>query len=618
MKKLLHILLIFVSLCPPLVAESSLWPGKDSFGFKQQVEFLPADEAFTPELVILNDKNIQIVWQIAPGYYLYKHKFQFQFETQQPKIEVVALPAGKAKTDEHFGDVEVYYQNVQAQLQLGGHDANKTYRLEIGYQGCADAGLCYPPMRKTFDVTLPVDTSISTSRLDNNFSSGTDNTNLLSEQDNLATRLATQSLFINMMQFFGFGLLLALTPCILPMIPILSGLIAGQSGQMTTRKATALSTTYVVAMASAYALAGVVAGLAGQNMQATLQHPYVLVSFAAIFVLLSLSMFGFYELQLPSSWQQRLNELSNKQRGGTYLGVAAMGFLSALIASPCITPPLAAALLYISQTGDAMLGAGALFSLAFGMGIPLIVIGAGQGKFLPKTGAWMVRIKVAFGVILLGVAIWILSRVIDGPLTLVLWGALLLGCAVFMHAFESLPNPDSAGEKLIKALGLTTAFAGVVMLVGAATGQRDPLAPLSFNPPSPDQHQSLPFVQIKGVEGLSNALASSSNPMMLDFYADWCVACLELEEHTFTDEKVRHALQTFKLLQTDITQNDQEDQALLNEFELFGPPAVLFFDSSGKEIRHARIVGYLPPDKFVIHLQEILKYLDANAWTKQI
>ncbi|HBC58244.1 MAG TPA: hypothetical protein DCZ03_13880, partial [Gammaproteobacteria bacterium] len=442
--------------------------------------------------------------------------------------------------------------------------------------------------------------------------------NLLSEQDNLASKLATQSLFINMIQFFGFGLLLALTPCILPMIPILSGLIAGQSGQITTSKAAALSTTYVVAMASAYALAGVVAGLAGQNLQAALQHPYVLVTFAAVFVLLSLSMFGLYELQLPGSWQQRLNELSNKQRGGTYLGVAVMGFLSALIASPCITPPLAAALLYISQTGDALLGAGALFSLAFGMGVPLIAIGAGQGRFLPKTGPWMVRIKAVFGVILLGVAIWILSRIIDGPLTLVLWGALLLGCAVFMHAFESLPNPDSPAEKLIKVFGLTTAFAGVVMLVGAATGQRDPLAPLKFEPLASTQHQSLPFVTIKGVDGLNQALASSANPVMLDFYADWCVACIELEKYTFADKKVQESLRTFKLLQTDITENDNQDQALLNEFELFGPPAVLFFDSSGEEIRHARIVGYLPPEKFILHLQEILKFLDANAGTKPI
>jgi thiol:disulfide interchange protein DsbD len=587
-----------------------------------ETEFLPPDQAFQFSAEAQDASSIIARWQVEDGYYLYRDKMRFALKNAAGmSLGKISLPPGKVEEDEFFGRVEIYPQDVEVALPLtraGGE--SRTIVLETQYQGCAEAGLCYPPITKTASLKLPAYGAGAAPSVSASISSGSSGVNaegssspdFQSEQDRLADRLANGGIWLNVVGFFGAGLLLAFTPCVFPMIPILSGVIAGQGASIDTRKAFLLSLTFVLAMAMTYTVAGIIVGLSGENVQALFQNPWVLTVFAAIFVLLALSMFGFYELQMPAGVQSRLAALSSRQQGGTFIGAGVMGLLSALIVGPCVTAPLIAALLYIAHTGDAALGGVALFALSLGMGAPLLVIGTSAGKFMPKAGPWMEATKAVFGVLLLGVAIWLLERILPTAVTMVLWALLLIVSGIYMGAFDAVREGVSGWFRLWKGLGLAMSIYGALLLVGAAGGSNDVLQPLKrvliAEDGAPSQ-ASLEFQQVKGTEGLERALQAATTqgkPAMLDFYADWCVACKEMEKYTFSDARVQAALSNTVLLQTDVTGNDAQDRALLKSLGLFGPPAILFYTAGGEERPERRVIGYMPPEEFSQHVHQAL------------
>ena len=580
-------------------------------------DLLPADEAFRPDVVVSDANTLTADWQIADGYYLYRERFEFSL-ADNPEVTLLPakLPEGKHKHDEFFGDIQVYHHQVAATLPLKrtGNEA-APIKLTVKYQGCAERGVCYPPMSKTFDLLLPAANAASSDTPPP--AAGGKTTTTLSEQDAIAHQLIEGNLFATLLAFFGFGLLLAFTPCVFPMIPILSSIIVGRGEKITARHGFVLSLVYVLAMAATYTVAGVIAGLFGENLQAAFQNPWILSAFAAVFVLLALSMFGFYDLQMPSFIQGRLTDISNRQKGGNLGGVAVMGFLSALIVGPCVAAPLAGALIYIGQTGDAVLGGLALFALSLGMGAPLIAIGTGAGKLLPRAGRWMDAIKAVFGVLLLAVAIWMLERILPAQITMALWAALLILSSIYLRAMDALPVEASGWMRLWKGVGVVSLVYGVLLLIGAASGSHDPLRPLQGvlaasgaggGTVAMADEAHLPFTRVKTVEDLNRELAAareSGQPVMLDFYADWCVSCKEMEKYTFSDAAVRQALSDYRLLQADVTDNNAADKALLKHYNLIGPPSILFYDRSGQQRKEMALVGFKPADAFLKHLQTL-------------
>jgi thiol:disulfide interchange protein DsbD len=556
-------------------------------------QFLPVDEAFSFTATTVNAGWVELGWQIAEGYYLYRDQLAFETTVSGQAVGQPVMPEGQSKHDEYFGDTVVYYRELLLRLPVQSDSGSMD--LTVRYQGCAEDGICYPPTVKTVSLDL------TTTGVSERGTAGQVSPQPVSEEDRLAGLIRDGSLGWVMAAFFGFGILLAFTPCVLPMVPILSSIIVGQGDRISTARAISLSLAYVLAMSLTYTVAGVAAALLGQNLQAAFQHPAILISFSAVFVVLSLSMFGFYELQIPASWQTRLASTSQDQKGGTLVGAGVMGFLSALIVGPCVAAPLTAALIVIGQTGDAIRGGAALFLLSLGMGAPLIAFGASAGRLLPKAGPWMNAVKAAFGILLLGVAIWMLERIIPPAATLVLWAALLVGSGVFMGAMSPLGESASGGRKLGKAVGLLAMVYGVILLVGAASGGSDPLRPLAGGLLGGKHQEALAFKRIKSTADLDRELASASAEgrlTMLDFYADWCVSCKEMERYTFHDPTVLAELEGAVLLQADVTANDDEDQALLKRFGIFGPPTIAFFDTTGAEMRGFRQVGYASADDF--------------------
>ena len=433
----------------------------------------------------------------------------------------------------------------------------------------------------------------------------------LTEQDRLA-RLLTGSPAAAIFAFFVAGLLLAFTPCVFPMVPILSGIIVGQGDRLKTMRAFWLSLVYVLAMAVTYTVAGVLAGLFGQNLQAVFQNPWIISAFVVVFILLALSMFGFYDLQVPSRLQTRLTEASNRQQGGGFWGVAVMGFLSALIVGPCVAPPLMAALIVIGSSGDALLGGSALFALSMGMGVPLILFGVSAGKLVPRAGPWMDAVKAVFGVGLLALAIWMLERILPGGLIMLVWGALAIACGIYLGALERIEPGSSGWKKLWKSLGVLLLVLGILELVGAAAGGDYWLRPLEGvgGParPAAVAHET-EFVRIKSLGDLAGELeraAGAGQGAMFDFYADWCVECKRMERNTFPDPRVSGLMEGMRLLQADVTANDATDQELMRAFDIIGPPAILFFDRSGDEMKAYRLVGYFDPEEFSAHLERVL------------
>ncbi len=567
-------------------------------------EFLDPAVAFKPSARALDGQTIEVSYDIAKGYYLYRDKFRVVIDSDAATAGTPAMPKGKEKDDENFGKVEVYYKAVTFRVPVE-RNASGTLplTLKLTSQGCADAGVCYPPQTQNVILTLPdpaTTPSVAASAAASGAQSG-------DESGLIAATLKDAGFWAILAFFFLAGLGLSLTPCVLPMIPILSGIIAGQGHQASHARGFALSLTYVLGMALTYAAAGVAAGLTGTLLSAALQNVWVLGGFALVFVILSFSMFGFYELQLPTALQSKLSEESGHLQGGRGLGVFLMGALSALIVGPCVAAPLAGALLYIGQTGDAVLGGTALFVMALGMGAPLIAVGVAGGSLLPKAGPWMEGVKKGFGVLLLATAVWLVSPVLPSVVPMLAWAALLIIPAIFLHAIDPLPPHAKGWQRFWKGIGIVMLLTGAALLVGALAGNRDPLQPLAGlrGGAMAAETKKLPFERVTSLAELEQKVMAAGRPVMLDFYADWCVSCKEMEKFTFADAQVQAKLAGFTLLKADVTANSDDDKALLARFGLFGPPGILFFDASGREIKSIRVVGYQDAGRFLQTLAQV-------------
>jgi thiol:disulfide interchange protein DsbD len=582
----------------------------------EEPEFLTVDQAFVLTTDTAPDGALHARWEMPDGYYLYRHRFEFKLrDGTAASLGAAEIPPGKNKVDEWFGDVEVYYHSAQARVPVSAPGLT-TLEIGIGYQGCADAGLCYPP--ETRWVTIPVvggaaagggpPVSGSTPT-----ASGTDDFPV-SEEQQLASLLTSGGLAGALAIFFLAGIALTFTPCVLPMVPILSSIIVGEGDTISRARATTLSVVYVVGMALTYAMVGSLVGLFGAslNLRAALQSPPVLITFSVVFVLLAMSMFGFYELRLPARLHNALAAAGDRQQGGKYVGVFIMGALSSLVVSPCVSAPLAGALVYISATGDAVLGGLALFALGLGMGLPLIAIGASGGHLLPRAGAWMDSVKAVFGVMLLAVAVWLLERVVPAPVTLALWAALAIGSGVYLGAFEF--GERHGWGRLWKATGVFSLVYGVLLLIGAASGANDPLRPLgpltAAAAPAGAVESSQPAWQpVKTLADLDAGLAAAraaGKPALLDLYADWCVSCKVMERNVFPREAVAAGLRQFHLLRADVTRNDEHDRALMDAYGLFGPPSLVFFADDGREINEYRLQGEVAAEPLARHLEAVL------------
>ncbi|ABB75970.1 thiol:disulfide interchange protein DsbD [Nitrosospira multiformis ATCC 25196] len=608
---------------------------------QEEQELLPPDEAFKLKVKARDANTLVAQFEPAKNYYLYKDKVAFKPQTPGTTVENISLPQGEMKSDVTFGEVEVFNEPFEALISLKRTaPSGDKLTLVATYQGCNEPiGVCYAPISKVIDLTLPVakaaagavanamsaDASAATGsageRLDATdelFQSKDGSAAIETESLEIERMFQTGNFWLILTGFFGIGLLLSFTPCVFPMFPILSGIIAKGGQHVTKQRGFILALAYVLGMAITYAIAGVAAGLSGAMLSATLQNAWVLGAFALIFVTLAFSMFGFYELQLPTFFQSKISEEAGHLKGGHLTSVFGMGALSALIVGPCVAAPLAGALLYISQTRDVVLGGSALFAMALGMGLPLLLLGASAGALLPKAGAWMEGVKQSFGVLLLGVAIWLISPVIPAVVHMLLWAALLIVSAIYLHAVDPL-RPDASGpQKFLKGIGMIALLTGIALLVGVFSGSRDILQPLSklnisaagmegAKKDGLNSNEHLPFQRVKSVAELNQQILQSRNKyVMLDFYADWCVSCKEMERFTFTDPAVQARLKDVVLLQVDVTAGTPEDMELLKRFKLFGPPAILFMDKEGRQVPNVKIIGYQDTPAFLKILNAVL------------
>jgi len=578
-------------------------------------EFVPVDEAFKPILIPIDGNTVEVTFQITPGYYLYKDKISVSAVSENVQLGNLELPTGKMKFDEFFGESEVYFDDVFAVLPLARATPEAMdLELEVNFQGCAEGGLCYLPTTRLVSTSLPEATAVS------DLASLPDRNAPISEQGKLAQVITNSSIWVTIGVFFVAGLGLAFTPCVLPMVPIVSGIIAGEGENVSVSRGFFLAFVYVMGMALVYTAAGVGAAAAGLQLQATFNQPWVLVLFSGLFAFLAFGMFGAFELQMPSAVQSRLASVSGNQQSGTAVGAFIMGALSALVVTACVAPALIAALTVMAQSGDMVRGGTALFAMSLGMGAPLLAVGAAQGKLLPKAGAWMVAVKGAFGFMFLALGIWMLSRILPGSLTLALWAALVFMMGVFMGGLTTLTSDSSIAEKLGKGFGLLAILYGLLLFLGSLTGGSNPLKPLatvSFGSGvmvAEDRH--LEFQRIKTVGDLDRELAAASaagKTAILDFYADWCVSCIEMEEYTFTDAGVQEALSNTVTLQADVTANDEADQELLQRFGVFGPPTIIFFGTDGQQRHGYEVVGYMKAKDFTEHLQKAFASADTMS-----
>ena len=594
-----------------------------AFAFLVQPAF--AEEPMDPEKAYrfsvrtIDANTIEARWQIASDYYMYRQKIRFTAEPATVKLGDATFPAGKVKQDEFFGEVETYRGDIKIQIPVEAGGA-ESFTLKAMSQGCWDKGICFPPLSQQAKVSL-VEGGMSTPAMSESPAMTPAVAPLTpvddegDESSRIARVLKHGGFWLNIVSFFGFGLLLCLTPCVFPMVPILSGIIVNHGHAVTHARAFWLSLAYVLGMAVTYAAVGVAAGFSGTLLSSALQNAWVLGGFALVFVVLSFSMFGFYELQLPTALQSRLSETANKQ-GGSFGAIAVMGALSALIVGPCVAAPLAGALLYIAQTKDAVLGGAALFSMALGMGAPLILVGVFSRSLLPKAGPWMEAVKKFFGVIMLATALWLVTPVIPTWAQMLGWASLLIVPAIYLRALDPLPTHASNWNRLWKGVGVLMLLGGTAMLAGVLGGARDPLKPLDFlhaeaaSPSAACMPTEFAFERVKSNAELDARLAEAAargQSVMLDFYADWCVSCKEMEKFTFTDPRVRAKLAGTRLLQADVTANSEDDKALLKRFSLFGPPGIIFYERSGKQVEDARVIGYQAADQFLATLEKALR-----------
>ncbi|ATE61554.1 protein-disulfide reductase DsbD [Thauera sinica] len=592
------------------------------------------EKAFAMRAQALDAETVEVVFSVAKGYYLYGDKFRYEAEPAGITLGAPQKPAGKLKQDEFFGEVETHRGELRVLLPVSAPAGVDRFELLVTSQGCWDGGICYPPtpQKASIDLTAPPAKGgglFAGLIGGSGTGSGAQSTAPAAppaaaapppaeadaaageaagdESGRIAGLLQGASVPLILLSFFGFGLLLSFTPCTFPMIPILSGIIVGHGHRVSHSRAFLLSLAYVLGMAVTYALAGVAAGMTGTLLSAALQNVWVLSAFALVFVLLSLSMFGLYELQLPSTLQSRLATTASHEKGGHLGGVAAMGVLSALIVGPCVAAPLAGALLYIARTGDAVLGGWALFAMGLGMGAPLLAVGVASRSLLPRVGPWMEGVKKAFGVLLLAVALWMMGPVIPPLATMLGWTALLVFSGIFLHAIDPLPPQAKGWQRFWKGVGVVLLISGAAMLVGALAGSRDPLQPLAVLRAEASAPQAVPrFEKVATVAELDARLASAGRPVMLDFYADWCVSCKEMERYTFSDPQVAGRMDRMLLLKADVTANTDEHKALLKRFGLFGPPGIIFFDAQGQERGGLRVVGYMKSGPFATVLDRAL------------
>ena len=605
-------------------------------------ELLPAEEAIKVSLKNKDANTLLLTITPSANVYLYRDKIKATLlDGKGISIASINLPQGEDKADPTFGKIQVYHQAVTAEINLKREIGTaQKIALRIDYQGCNEkVGVCYPPLNKRFDLNLPsgpvtaavatpdnaqpkaaatVSDAPSTAATPEAKAEATPAAVAAPQDDSskVSELFKDSSFWVIIASFFGFGLLLAFTPCVFPMIPILSGIIVGQGKQLTHMQGFVLSLAYVLGMAITYAIAGVIAGLSGALISTALQNPWVLGTFAMIFVALSFSMFGFYQLQMPNFIQSRFTEASNKMKGGNLIGVFIMGMLSAVIVGPCVAAPLAGALFYIGQTKDVWLGGWALFSMALGMGVPLLLVGVAGGALLPRAGGWMDAVKSFFGVMLLAVAIWLISPVISAVALMLLSATLLIVSAIYMHALDPLPPNAGGFKKFWKGIGVIALLVGVALAIGALSGGRDILQPLAGlrasvggggNAVAATAAHSLDFERVKSVEELDARIAASKGKaVMLDFYADWCISCKEMDRFTFSDPRVQARLKNVLLLQADVTANNDADKALLKRFGLFGPPGIIFFDKNGVEQKY-RVIGYEKADKFLQSIDSALQ-----------
>ena len=573
--------------------------------------FLMPDEAFIPSAKTTKDMQIKVKIDLAEDIYLYEEKVEI---TLVDSIGINILSIKSPDGIPHDG-VSAFVESPEFLVSLKSDasiDGIKSINLKVSYQGCSEQGLCYEPLSKIF--TLDIDSSVllgknTPTKIDSSkneiliqVKEETKETEL-SETDAIANTIKDGNIIVILLTFLGFGLLLALTPCVFPMIPIISGVIISHGKSISTRKAFMLSVVYVLAMAVAYTIAGVLAGLFGANLQAALQTPWVIYSFSAVFVALAFSMFGFYELKLPDSIVAKVSSAGN---GGGYIGVGIMGFLSALIVGPCVAAPLAGALVYIGQTGDAVLGGMALFAMSIGMGLPLIAVGVSAGKFMPKPGMWMTMVSVIFGVMMLGVAIWMLERIVDEYITMLLYSILGIGFSIYLGALEK-------GIHIFKkSIAVVLFIYSVALLIGVLAGSTNFAKPLEFLKPQSvtsmvqTDTQHAEFAKVTSIQELDSIISQSKGKkIILDFYADWCTSCIELEEVTFADANVKTKLDEFILIQADVTLNDTNNKKLTKKYGVFGPPAILFFNENGELLQSKTIIGFIEPDEFLDHLNKL-------------
>jgi thioredoxin:protein disulfide reductase len=619
-------------------------------------DFLEQDKAFVISATALDDKTVEVKFAIAEGYYMYRERFKFEAAPAQVKVGEMSLPKGKIKFDETFNkEVEYYRHDFAVKVPFTADAAQKgPFKLTVTNQGCADKGLCYPPQESIVQVELlgaggtknaaKALTEAEATLLFANTNTATSNASVASVNssqaataggsisaggaapkanvDNLVTtRSAMDDDSVKIEQalksgnplvivplFLLFGLLLSFTPCVLPMIPILSSIIVGEGAGVSRTKGFMMALAYSLGMALLYTGVGVAAGLLGEGLGAALQKPVVLAVFAALLVALSLSMFGFYDLQMPNFIQSKLNEVSGKLQGGKLVGVFVMGAMSALIVGPCVAAPLAGVLVFISQTKNAVTGGLALFSLAAGMSVPLLLVGLSAGSLLPRAGGWMEKVKYVFGVLLIATAIWMVSPAIPLWLEMLLWAALLVISASYMRVFDTLPDAAPGMARFFKGFGVVLVLIGASLVIGAASGAKDLLRPLAqlggggaHGAAAAAAHPT--FSKVRTVQELEARVAAAGKPVMLDFYADWCVACKEMERFTFSDAQVQARMSNILLLQADVTNNTADDKALMKKFGLFGPPGIIFFDAKSQEV--GRVVGFQTADKFLGSLKVV-------------
>jgi len=578
-------------------------------------DFLDVDQAFRASARVADAQRIELRFEVAPGYHLYRERLAVNAEAGGPALGMVAVPAGRVSFDENFQkNVEVLEGTVVVAVPVAGAQGN--FKLLVSYQGCADAGLCYPPQ------TALVSARAAGGQLTQAVWQGDGSATTASppppvaaaaapapesETARVETALKSGSLMTIAGVFLAAGLLLSFTPCVLPMVPILSSIIVGQGAPVSRGRGFAMALAYSLGMALVYTAFGVLAGLLGEGLAAALQNPWVLGAFALMLATLSLSMFGVFELQMPSFVQSRLTETSSKLPGGRFAGVFLMGGLSALIVGPCVAAPLAGALVFISQTKNVVIGGLALFSLAMGMSVPLLLVGLSAGSLLPRAGGWMEGVKRFFGVLLLAVALWIVSPVLPGWALMVLIGAGLLVGAVYLKLFDRLADGAAGRHRLSKGVALVLAVLGTTQVVGALSGGDNPLQPLRHLARTGESSATVAttgtaFRRVRSTEELDAALKSAGRPVVLDFYADWCVSCKEMEHLTFSDPAVRARMGNALLLQADVTANTPADKALLKRFGLFGPPGIVFFDAQGQEVAGARVIGFMPAQRFASSL----------------